>query len=334
MKAYLLFALKRLVQLVAVVFAGCTAAFFISHLSPISPVDQIIGRVSGQSSYSPEAIVELRATLEEMFGLNVPLHIQYFNFIGRLISFDFGPALIAFPRPAMELVMLALPWTVGLLTLTTIFHWIVGNVLGGLAGYFQDNRLLKAFGIVAIGVQPVPYYIVAFLMVIIFGFLWPVLPISDGFAMNVRPGWSWEFVGSVLHHAILPAASLTIVGLGTWFLGMRALVSNIVTEDYVTYAELAGVRTDRIVFSYVIRNALVPQLTALAMALGGIFSGTVITEQVFGYPGLGSLLVRAVNGGDSTLVLAISCIAIIAVAGAIFVVDLLHPVFDPRVRAE
>lgn len=334
MKGYLLFALKRFVQLIAVVFAGCTAAFFISHLSPISPVDQIIGRVSGQSSYSPEAIISLRATLEEMFGLNVPLHQQYFNFLGRLATGDFGPALIAFPRPAMELVMLALPWTVGLLTLTTIFHWIVGNMLGGLAGYFQNSRFLKAFGIVAIGVQPIPYYIVAFLMVIIFGFYWPILPISDGFAMNVRPGWTVEFIGSVIHHAILPAASLTIVGLGTWFLGMRALVSNIVTEDYVTYAELAGVRTNRIVYSYVIRNALVPQLTALAMALGGIFSGTVITEQVFSYPGLGSLLVRAVNGGDSTLVLAISCIAIIAVAGAIFIVDLVHPLFDPRVRAE
>jgi peptide/nickel transport system permease protein len=334
MKAYLLFALKRLAQLVAVVFAGCSAAFFISHLSPISPVDQIIGRVSGQSSYSPDAIIALRATLEEMFGLNVPLHTQYFNFLGRLATFDFGPALIAFPRPAMELVMLALPWTVGLLTLTTIFHWIVGNILGGLAGYFQDNPFLKAFGVIAIGVQPVPYYIVAFLMVIIFGFLWPVLPISDGFSMNVRPGWSIEFVGSVIQHALLPAASLTIVGLGTWFLGMRALVSNIVTEDYVTYAELAGVRTGRIVFSYVIRNAFVPQLTALAMALGGIFSGTVITEQVFGYPGLGSLLVRAVNGGDSTLVLSISCISIIAVAGAIFIVDLLHPLVDPRVKAE
>lgn len=334
MKAYLLFAFKRFLQLIAVVFAGCTAAFFISHLSPISPVDAIIGRVSGQSSYSPEAITALRSTLEELFGLNVPLHTQYFNFLGRLVRGDFGPALIAFPRPAMELVMLALPWTVGLLTVTTIFHWIVGNVLGGLAGYYQNSRLLKAFGVVAIGVQPVPYYIVAFLMVILFGFIWPILPISDGFSMNVRPGWTVEFIGSVLNHAILPAASLTIVGLGTWFMGMRALVSNIVTEDYVTYAELAGVKQERIVFSYVIRNALVPQLTALAMALGGIFSGTVITEQVFSYPGLGSLLVRAVNGGDSTLVLAISCIAIIAVAGAIFVIDLLHPILDPRVKGE
>jgi peptide/nickel transport system permease protein len=334
MKAYLLFALKRFVQLAAVVFAGCTAAFFISHLSPISPVEQVIGRVSGQSAYSPEAIKALRETLTELFGLNVPLHEQYYHFLQRLAVGDFGPALIAFPRPAMELVMLALPWTVGLLLVAIVFAWLLGNIVGGLAGYFQNSRLLKAFGIIAIGIQPIPYYIVAFLMLVIFGFVWPVLPISGGFAMNVRPSFTPEFILSVLHHAILPAASLVIVGVGTWFLGMRALVSNIVTEDYVTYAELAGVKQERIVSSYVIRNAAVPQLTALAMALGGIFSGTIITEQVFSYPGLGSLLVRAVNGGDTALVLAVSCISVIAVAGAIFIIDLVHPLIDPRVRAE
>jgi len=334
MKAYFFFALKRLIQLVAVIFAGCSIAFFVSHLSPISPVESIIGRVSGQSSYSPEAIANLRAALTEMFGLDVPLHEQYFNFLRRLAVGDFGPSLLAFPRPAIELVMLALPWTFGLLTVSTLLTWLVGNIAGGLAGYYQDSKLLKALGLLAIGIQPIPYYIVAFLMVIVFGFFWPVLPISGGFAMNVRQGWTLPFFLSVLHYAILPAASLTIVGIGTWFLGMRALVSNIVTEDFVTFAELGGVSRNRIVFSYVIRNAMVPQLTSLAMTLGGIFSGTIITEQVFSYPGLGSLLVTAVNRGDSATTLAVSCIAVIAVASAIFIIDLLHPLVDPRVRAE
>jgi peptide/nickel transport system permease protein len=333
MQAYLLFALKRFIQFVAVVFFGCSIAFLVAHSSPISPVDAIIMQVTGRSASSPEAINELRRTLTELFGLDVPLWQQYFNFIAHLFVLDFGPALIAFPTPAINLVMLALPWTVGLLVTATVITWIVGNVAGGLAGYFQNSRFLKAVGILAIGVQPIPYYIVAFLLVILFGFLWPVLPISGGFAMNVRPGWTWQFALSVVHYSILPASALVIVGIGTWFLGMRALVSNIITEDYVTYAELAGVRQDRIVGSYVIRNALVPQLTALAMSLGAIFSGTVITEQVFTYPGLGSLLVRAVNGGDTGVVLAISCISIMSVAGAIFVIDLLHPLIDPRVRA-
>ena len=334
MKAYFVFALKRFIQLLAVVFFGCSIAFMIAHLSPISPVDTIIMQVTGRSASSPDAINELRRSLTELFGLNVPLWQQYLNFLGHLFFLDFGPALIAFPTPAIHLVMLALPWTVGLLLVATLITWTIGNVAGGLAGYFQNSKLLKAIGIVAIGIQPIPYYIVAFLLVIIFGFLWPVLPISGGFAMNVTQAWTWQFALSVVHYAILPASALVIVGIGTWFLGMRALVSNIITEDYVTYAELAGVKRSRIVGSYVIRNALVPQLTSLAMTLGTIFSGTVITEQVFTYPGLGSLLVRAVNGGDTGVVLAISCISIMAVAGAIFIIDLLHPLIDPRVRSE
>ncbi len=334
MKAYLLFVLKRFLQLAAVVFAGISAAFFISHLTPISPVDSIVGRVTGRSTYSPEAIESLRATLNELFGMDVPLWQQYLNFWGRFLQGDLGPSLLAFPTPALRLVMLALPWTAGLLVTTIIINWLIGNILGGLAGYYQNNRFLKAFGIVAIGIQPIPHYIVAFLMVIFFGFLWPILPISGGFAMNVRPGLTPEFVLSVLHYAILPALSLVLVGIGTWFLGMRALVSNIVTEDYVTYAELAGVRRPTILFGYVIRNAMIPQLTSLAMTLGLIFSGTIIVEQVFSYPGLGSLLVRAVVEGDTSVVLAVSSIAIIAVATAIFVIDLIHPILDPRVRVE
>ena len=334
MQSYALFALKRLVQLLAVIVCGCSIAFLIAHLSPISPVDQILARVTGKSNFDPNSIVELRRVLTELFGLNVPLHEQYLHFLSRLPFFDFGPSLMAFPTPATSLVTLALPWTVGLLTVSVVIAWVLGNLGGALAGYYPNSRILKAFGILFIGIQPIPYYIVAFLMVIVFGFLWPVLPISGGFAMNVRPGWTWQFALSIAQHAILPAGSLIIAGLGGWFLAMRSLASNIVTEDYVTFSEFAAVRPGRIVYSYVFRNALVPQLTALAMVLGSIFSGTIITEQVFSYPGLGSLLVTAVNGGDTGVVLAISCISIVAVACAIFIVDLLQPLIDPRVRAE
>lgn len=332
MKSYLIFAFKRFLQLCAVVFAGTSLAFFVAKLSPVSPVESIIARVTNQASMSPTAVESLRQTYTELFGLNVPLHEQYFNFWGRLMGGDFGPSLIAYPTPAMDLIARALPWTVGLLMVAIVVTWIFGNLIGGLAGYYQNSRVLKGIGIVAIGIQPIPYYIVAFLMVVIFGYLWPVLPISGGFAMNVRPGLTPQYILSILHHAILPASSLVLVGMGTWFFGMRALVSNIVTEDYVTYAELAGVKQKRIVYSYVMRNAIVPQLTALAMALGQIFSGTIITEQVFSYPGLGTLLIRAVNGGDTTLVLAVSCISVIAVASAIFIIDLIHPLLDPRIK--
>lgn len=334
MQGYLWFVGKRALQLLAVVFFGVSATFLVTHLSPISPVEAALGRMTARSNFAPDAIEAMRAALTELYGVNEPIITQYVNFWLRLFRGDLGPSLLAFPTPAMELVLRAMPWTVGLLVVATLITFVVGNLLGGLAGYMQNNKFLKAFGIVAMGIQPIPYYIVAFILLIIFGFLWPVLPISGGFGMEVTPGWNWHFVGSVLQHAILPASSLVLVGFGGWFLGMRALVSNVVTEDYVTYAELAGVNRQTIVGGYVIRNALVPQLTALAMTLGGVFSGTVITEQVFNYPGLGSLLIDAVNAGDYSLVLAVSTVSVTAVALAIFIVDLLYPLLDPRVRAE
>lgn len=334
MQNYLWFAGKRLLQLAAVIFFGVSAMFLVTYLSPIDPVEQVLGRLSARSNLSPEAIAATRQALTEMFGTNQPPLTQYVNFWSRLVRGDLGPSLMAFPTPAMELVGRAMPWTLGLLLTSIFITFVVGNLMGGLAGYFQNNRFFKAFGIVVMGLQPIPYYIVAFIVLIIFGFLWPVLPISGGFGMDVRPSWTLPFILSVLQHSLLPAFSLVLVGLGGWFIGMRALVSNIVTEDYVTYAELAGVKRDTIVGGYVMRNALVPQVTALAMLLGGVFSGTIITEQVFNYPGMGSLLVDAVNAGDYSTVLAVCTVSITAVATAIFIVDMLHPLLDPRVRAE
>jgi peptide/nickel transport system permease protein len=334
MKAYSWFALKRFTQMIVVIFVGVSAAFLITHLSPVSPVESMLIRVTAQSNFSPEAIEEMRAALNDLYGVDKPLPEQYINFWSRFLQGDLGPSFLAFPTPAMTLVMRALPWTVFLLSVSVLVTWSLGNLFGGLAGYFQNNRLLKVFGVAAMGVQPIPYYIVAFLFLIFFGFVWPILPISGAYAMDVQPGWNIDFILSVIQHAILPVTSLIVVGFGTWFLGMRALVSNIVTEDYVTYAELAGVKRKRVVFSYVMRNAAVPQLTALALALGSIFSGTIITEQVYTYPGLGTLLVDAVNSGDSSTVLAVSTVAITAVAVAIFIVDLLLPLLDPRIRTE
>jgi len=209
---------------------------------------------------------------------------------------------------------------------------VLGNLLGGLAGYYRQSRTLRLAGVLAMAFHPIPYYVVAFLLLIVFGYLWPILPLGGGSKMNMPHDWSWEFAGSLVTHSILPILSLALVGLGGWFMGMRSLVSNIVTEDYVVYAELGGVERRRILASYVMRNALVPQVTGLAMSLGAIFNGAIITEQVFGYPGVGTLLVSAVYAGDYSLVLGITTVSIVAVSLAVLLIDLLYPLLDPRVR--
>src|SRR4030095_16065960 len=285
-------------------------------------VEQSIAAATQFGSTSPEAIALMRQSLKELYGLEGDLVHQYLSFWGRVVCGDFGPSLSAFPTPVSVLIGRALPWTVALLVVSTLLTWILGNLLGGLAGYYHRSRALRFAGLLAMAFHPIPYYIVAFLLLIVFGYLWPVLPISGGYTMNMARDWSWPFIASLVSHAILPVASLALVGLGGWFMGMRSLVSNIVTEDYVAYAELAGVERKRILGSYVMRNALVPQVTGLAMSLGAIFNGAIITEQVFGYPGVGTLLVSAVHAGDYSLVLGIITVSILAVSAAVVLIDL------------
>jgi peptide/nickel transport system permease protein len=323
---------KRLTQFLLVIFIGINIAFFVTHMTPIDPIEHTISAATSFGSTSPEAIEMLRQSLRELYGLEGTLWDQYLNFWRRVVVADFGPSLSAFPAPVSFLIWNALPWTVGLLVVSTLIAWVLGNLLGGLAGYYRDSRLLRLAGVITMAFHPIPYYIVAFVLLILFGYLWPVLPITGGYQMNMARGINLEFTLSVLKHAILPALSLVLVGVGGWFMGMRALVSNIVTEDYVTYAEYGGVDRNRILTSYVMRNALAPQVTGLAMSLGAIFNGAIITEQVFGYPGVGTLLIDAVHAGDYSLVLGVTTVSIVAVSTAVLLIDLLYPLIDPRVK--
>src|ERR1044071_1875905 len=275
MTGYPLYLLTRLGQFVLVVFIGINIAFIVTHATPIDPVEQSIAAATQFGTTSPEAIDQMRQSLRELYGLQGSFAEQYLSFWRRIVVGDFGPSLSAFPTPVAVLIGRALPWTVALLVTSTLLTWALGNLLGGLAGYYRKSQALRFAGILAMAFHPIPYYIVAFLLLIVFGYLWPVLPISGGYTMNMVRQWSWPFIGSLLSHAILPVASLALVGLGGWFMGMRSLVSNIVTEAYVVYAELAGVERRRILGAYVMRNALVPQVTGLAMSLGAIFNGAI-----------------------------------------------------------
>jgi len=333
MSGYPVYLLTRLGQFALVVFIGINIAFAVTHATPIDPVEQSIAAATQFGSTSPEAIGMMRQSLKELYGLEGSLWQQYASLWRPVAVGDFGPSLSAFPTAVSTLIGRALPWTVALLVVSTLLTWVLGNLLGGLAGYYRKSAALRFAGILAMAFHPIPYYIVAFLLLIVFGYLWPVLPISGGSTMNLAQGWSWPFLASLASHAILPVASLALVGLAGWFMGMRSLVSNVATEDYVAYAELAGVERKRILGSYVMRNALVPQVTGLAMSLGSIFNGAIITEQVFGYPGIGTLLVSAVHAGDYSLVLGITTVSILAVSVAVLLIDLCYPLLDPRVRA-
>lgn len=333
MRAYGRYLAARIMQFLLVVFIGINLAYVITHATPIDPVEHTVSVATAFGQTAPEVVAAMRESLRELYGLTGSPWQQYVTFWRRVMVADFGPSLSAFPAPVSSLIGRAAPWTIGLLGVSTILTWLVGNLLGGLAGYYRRNRSLKAFGIVAMGLHPMPHYIAAIILLMLFGFVWPILPISGGAQMNVTPGFNVDYVLSVLKHAILPTLTLMLVGLGGWFLGMRSLVSNIVTEDYVTYAEIAGVPRRRVLSAYVMRSALAPQVTGLAISLGHIFSGALIIERVFSYPGIGSLLVDGVHAADYSLVLGVSTVSILGVAAAVLIIDMIYPLIDPRVTA-
>ena len=225
MNAFLKYAARRFAQFVFVIFTGISLAFIIAHLSPVDPVEQSLSLMTGFSGSDPRAIEILRQSLSDLYGVKGSVIDHYLIFWRRVLTGDFGPSLSAFPTPVMTIIQRAMPWTFGLLMLSTIFAWIVGNLLGALAGYFRNSRFLKAIGMGVMAMQPLPTYIVGLTLIIFLGYLWPVLPISGGAQVNLPPAWGWTYIRSLLVHGTLPALTLVLVGLGGWFISMRSLVS-------------------------------------------------------------------------------------------------------------
>lgn len=326
--------LPRIFQYILVIFVGVTVAFFAPRLTPLDPVVTALSQMSayGASFMSAEAVEEIMASLTELYGLEGTLLEQYGRFWGRIIRGDFGPSLSMFPTPVMNVIMNSMPWTAGLLITSALISWLIGNLLGGIAGYFNDKNWSKALETVAMSIYPIPPFIMALMLLILFGYIFPIFPMVGGFGIGLTPGFNITFVFNLLKHAFLPALSLIIIGSGWWFLSMRHLTTTITSEDFVTHAEVMGIPKGKILTRYVLRNALMPQITNLAMQLGGIFSGAVIAETIFSYPGMGFLLFTSVNAGDFNLMMGIVLLSVVGISTMVLIIDLIYPLIDPRVR--
>ena len=329
-KGYLI---PRLIQYVLVIFVGITAVFIIPRLMPSDPVQRTIAQLRSMGSYlDPASMGEFMDDLTEMYGLQGSMLQQYGALWVRLFRGDFGVSFFQFPTPVSKLIGTALPWTAGLLLTTTFLSWTIGNIVGGLAGYFARKRWSRALDTVAMIVRPLPYYIFAFALLLLLAYVVRWFPVSGGTGIGRKVAFNWPFIKDVIWHSFLPALSLTILGGAINFQTMKLIVQNVNAEDFVQYAKLGGVKEGRIVSRYVIRNALLPQITGLALSFGQIFSGALITEIVFSYPGIGTLLYNAIVTGDYNLIMGITLLSIVAITTAILVIDLLYPLFDPRVR--
>jgi peptide/nickel transport system permease protein len=325
--------LPRLGQYIMVIFLGVTLTFIIPRLSPNDPVEQQVSQMMMSGSHvSPEAIEHLREALTEMYGLEGSAFEQYLAFWGRLFRGDLGPSLSTFPTPVMRLIMQAMPWTLGILLIAIFISWITGNILGAVASYYPNNVGIRIIDVLSQAVRPIPYYVIALLFLIFFAYVFPLFPGRGAYPVGMRADFSLQFIMALMRHAALPIFTLVAVGMGAWFIGMKSLTSNVISEDYVVYAETTGLKENKILFGYVIRNAMLPQITGLALQLGMIFNGALIMEVVFGYPGMGLLTLQAVLANDYTLIMGITIFSIIGVATTVFILDLIYPIFDPRVR--
>ncbi len=325
--------IPRLIQYILVIWVGITLVFFIPRLTPNDPVMKMIDQMRARgATLEPGAMDGMIHNLTEMYGLGGSWGEQYIEFWGNLIHGDFGVSFYQFPTPVSQLIATALPWTLGLLLTTTAISWTLGNIFGGLAGYYTRRRWSRTLDAFAMVIRPFPYYIFAFALLLLLAYVVRWFPITGGASLGAVPTFTWGYIKDVLWHSFLPALSLTILGGAVVFQTMKLLVQNINAESFVQYAKLGGVTEDRIVNKYIIRNALLPQITALALSLGQIFSGALITEIVFSYPGLGTLLYRAILNGDYNLIMGITVFSIFGITTAILIVDLTYPLFDPRVR--
>jgi peptide/nickel transport system permease protein len=331
-KPLIQYLIGRIITYVATLFAAFTIIFLLLKAMPTSIVDLIIESMRATGAvYDPQALIQLREALYEIFGLKGSLLEQYVTFLRRFLTMDFGPSMISFPTPAKELVVRYIPWTVGLLTFTTVLSWIVGNFLGTLATLFRKSKASKVLQGMALTLYPIPYYILALILIFLFAYILPVFPIGGG--APTAPLISLEFWKQVVHRSFLPAISIILPSMfGWWFLSSSTLTLNVLSEDYYMYGELRGLPKSYLFKKYVLRNILLPQTTALALSLGGIFGGALLTEAVFAYPGLGLLLYRAVGSGDYGVALSILSLSIIGISTATLIIDLIYPLIDPRVR--
>jgi peptide/nickel transport system permease protein len=324
------FVLPRLAQWVIVVFVGVTITFLIPRLSPINPINQAMSRLTAFQTLNPEAVLELRQTLEDLYGLQGTVFDQYLAFWQRVIRGDLGPSFGAFPMSANEIIGRSIGWTVGLLGTSVIISWVMGIILGSLSGYYRDSWWSQVLEKSVIVIYPVPYYILAFVLLMAFTFYWPIFPLIG--SVSGRPSLSWEYISNLIYHSFLPAVSIIIGATAFRFIMAKALSTTEASSDYVQYAELAAVPKRKILLHYVTRNTMLPQVTDLGLSLGTIFSGALITEVVFGYPGLGSTLYNAINAADYNVIMGVTLLSIVGIATASLLVDLSYPLFDPRVR--
>jgi peptide/nickel transport system permease protein len=323
--------LRKLGFYVVALWAALTVNFAIPRMMPGDPVEIMLSKMGQKGPVTAET----RRAIEALLGADSsrPLWSQYADYLTGLARGDLGVSLVFFPAPVSTIISQTLPWTIGLIGLATIISFLTGVGLGTLAGWKRGSWTDNLIPVTTM-FQSVPYFWLALILLFAFGSIWPLFPLNGGYDVyTVTPGWNGPFLGSVLYYGTLPALTIIISSIGGWMLGMRNMMVSTLSEDYMLTAEAKGLRPKKIMLRYAARNAILPSISGFAISLGFVVAGSIVTEAVFSYPGIGSALLQAVGGNDYALMQGIFLIITLSVLGANLLVDLLYSVIDPRTRA-
>jgi peptide/nickel transport system permease protein len=324
------FVLRRLGFFALTLWAALTLNFFLPRLMPGNPAEAMMGKFRGP--VSPQAL----KALELAFGVNTheSLVAQYFGYIGDVATGKFGTSLYFYPQSVGRVILDAIPWTLGLVGITTILAFVLGTGIGILAAWRRGGSLDSIAPPVFVITTAIPYFWIGLMLILVFAVRLQWLPAAFGFDITMTPSLSPAFIANILEHAVLPAAALLITTIGTWILIMRNNMITTLAEDYVRMARAKGLPGRRIMFDYAARNAILPNLTGFAMSLGFVVGGAILVEYVFNYPGVGYMLLQAVNNEDYPLMQALFLLITVTVLMAILLADIATAVFDPRTRTE
>jgi peptide/nickel transport system permease protein len=320
------YVLRRLGVLVLMVWAALTLNFIIPRLMPGNPAEIMLAHIGAKGPVTPALRSELAASLGLPGG---SLLSQYGHYLYDVAHFQFGLSYAFFPQTVSSLVWSSLPWTVALVGVMTLVSFAAGTAIGVTAAWHRNKRFDVAATVGSTFVASFPYFWTGLLLLYLFAFRLSWFPMSGGSANP--PSWTFGFIGDALAHSVLPGLTIFIGGIGVWALGMRNYTINVLGEDFIKFAQANGVRVRILLVRYAMRNAVLPQLTVFAIVFGNVVGGSLLVEEVFGYPGVGTLLYNAIFNLDYPLMQALFLIITLSVLIANFAVDLLHVRLDPRI---
>jgi peptide/nickel transport system permease protein len=322
---------RRIAFLIGTLWVAITINFFLPRMMPGSPVEAMIARFHAKGNMTPAAM----HAIQLMLGISTaPIWQQYVQYLGEVIHFNFGVSYTYFPYTVNYMVAQALPWTLMLVGVATIISFAVGTTLGIVAASRRGRRPDSILTTISSFTNTFPYFWLGLVALYVLAFKLNWFPLTGAYAQMATPNLSWSFLMDAAYHSVLPGLTIVIASIGGWLLGMRNNMINTLNEDYVLLAQAKGLKEGWVSYMYVARNALLPNITGFAIQLGFVVGGSLLTEIVFSYPGLGYLLYNAVINEDYPLMQALFLLIVVCVVFANFLADLVYVLIDPRVRRE